>query len=113
MEHIRTQIAQVQRELKSTYEQLNKIRIDLPAHRANIQVLHDNVTSIEQKLQFYKQLEQLWSETYESEINYKMVELPEEDIAKSITTKWRHLLNDAAKIEEHLKIGRASCREKE
>src|SRR5690606_37360759 len=59
-----------------------------------------------QKLEFEKVLVEAWSETFHEELKYDMIELQEgmdtEEAAKWAVQKWKHLINESQKIEEHL-----------
>lgn len=106
IDDIRSQIESVLKEMEATEHELGEIATNIPMKNADLRVLKEDLVDVEQKLQFYKVLVRAWSETFHDELKYKLVSVDEkksaDDIAKWAVDKWKHLINDAAKIREHL-----------
>jgi len=106
MQDIREQIQTVQKEMFATNQELMENRGELPEIRANVGVLDREIAELQQKMRFSEVMIEAWQTSYMEEKNYNFIDLPEELDDKQVT-KWivkehRHLLNEAAKIEEQV-----------
>ena len=105
LEDIQAQIKQVQREMTETTVALDKTRIDLPQKRADLNVLEKEIVNVKQQLKVAHLLLEVWSETFHEELKYDMIDKEEMDVdtaANWAVEKWKHLINESQKIEEHL-----------
>ena len=106
MQDIREQIQTVQKEMFATNQELMENRGELPEIRANVGVLDREIAELQQKMRFSEVMIEAWQTSYMEEKNYDFIDLPEElddeQVTKWIVKEHRHLLNEAAKIEEQV-----------
>src|SRR5699024_2842545 len=107
MDDIRKQIQDVQKEIVETSTELDTNRNELPKKTAYLETLENAILEQQQKLKFSKVIIDAWQKLYEQEASFAFIALPEEiekedQLAKWIINKYKHQLQESAKIEEQL-----------
>lgn len=107
MTDIRQQIKSVQDEIITTSKELLENQSVLPRKEASVEMLEKEIIVQQQRTRFYHVLINAWKISFQEEIHYGFVDIPEEleendHIAKWIVKEYNHLMKDAAKIEEQL-----------
>ncbi len=106
MEDIRKQIQDVQREIAETNSELDTNRNVLPKKEAHLETVENVILEQQQKLSFSKVIIEAWKKLYDQEVDYAFIALPDDhendNLEKWIIKKYKHQLQEQAKIEEQL-----------
>jgi uncharacterized protein (TIGR02680 family) len=79
MDEIRKQIQTVQQQIAETSEELERNRISLPEKTAQQTTLLNEITAHVQRLQFAQVMIQAWETSFQEELTYAFIEVPDDD----------------------------------
>lgn len=104
MDDMRQQIQAVQKSIFETNTELNTARERLPKKETYLETIEREISEQQQKMHFLTRMIEAWQASYEQEVNYDFVSLPEdtENLPKWIVKEYKHRLKDIGKIEKQL-----------